>query len=40
MSVKDSDERDPLEEALEEDSEPREEEELMDRVDADLKPIL
>ena len=37
MSVNEREEREPLEEALEDDREPREEDELMERVDADLK---
>ena len=37
MSVNEREEREPLEDALEEDRDPREEDELMERVDADLK---
>ena len=37
MSVKDKEDNEPLDDALEEDKDPREEEELIDRVEADLK---
>ena len=35
MSVNESEDRDPLEDALEEESDPSDEDELMERVDAD-----
>ena len=35
MSVNESEDRDPLDDALEEESDPSDEDELMERVDAD-----
>ena len=37
MSVNDKEDNEPLEDALEDDRDPRDEDELMDNVDADLK---